>query len=103
ATLLAATLRLSHRIEVLSMRLTACLLTLLLLGSSAPAQRHNVTPKGFPALFDGKTVDGWFGWDTKDPRTLWAMTPEKLAEYKKKSREDVLKHWIAENGELVND
>jgi hypothetical protein len=85
------------------MRLTACLLTLFVHGTAAPAQTHNVPPKGFTALFDGKTVDGWFGWDTKDPRQLWAMTPEKLAEYKKKSREDVLKHWTVENGELVND
>ena len=85
------------------MRLTSCLLTLLLLGSRAAAQTHNVPPKGFTALFDGKTVDGWFGWDTKDPRTLWAMKPDELAAYKKKSREDVLKHWTVENGELVND
>ncbi len=85
------------------MRLTSCLLTLLLFGSPAATQTHNVPPKGFTALFDGKTVDGWFGWDTQDPRKLWAMKPDELAAYKRKSREDVLKHWTVENGELVND
>jgi hypothetical protein len=75
---------------------------LLLAGPSA-AQTDNVPPKGFTALFDGKTIGGWFGWDTKDPRELWKMTPEKLAEYKQKSQDGLRKHWTVENGELVND
>jgi hypothetical protein len=60
-------------------------------------------PPGFTALFDGKDLAGWFGWDTKDPRGLLAMTPEQLAEYKTKSLDDVKTHWRVENGELVND
>ncbi len=84
------------------MQLPSCFLALLLLNSPAPAPQ-SAPPKGFTALFDGKTLDGWYGWDTKDPRKLWEMTEEKREEYKKKSRQDVLKHWTVENGELVND
>jgi hypothetical protein len=60
-------------------------------------------PKGFTALFNGKDLDGWYGWGTKEPREQLAMTPEQLAEMKKKSMEDVNAHWRVENGELVND
>ena len=75
----------------------------------------NVPPAGFTALFDGKTLDGWFGWGTRDPRDLLAMTPEAAAEYKKTSIEGgadakgkamtdhVKAHWKVENGDLVND
>ncbi len=72
-------------------------------GPAAAAERLNVPPPGFRALFNGKNLDGWFGWPTKDPRLLHKMSPEELAAYKKKSREDLLKHWRVENGELVND
>ena len=68
-------------------------------------------PPGFTALFNGKDLAGWFGWGTRDPRDLLAMTPEQLAEYKKQSLEGgpggkgdhVNAHWTVENGELVND
>lgn len=60
-------------------------------------------PKGFTALFNGKDLTGWYGWGTKDPTELWKMTPEQLADYKKKSLEDIHQHWRVENGELVND
>lgn len=74
-----------------------------LIVSPALAQEDNQPPKGFIALFDGKTLDGWWGWSTKDPRPLWAMKPEDLAAHKTKSREDIVKHWRVEKGELVND
>jgi len=71
-------------------------------------------PPGFTALFNGKDLAGWFGWGTRDPRDLLAMSPEELAEYKKqsleggplvnkKSEEHVKAHWKVEGGELVND
>jgi hypothetical protein len=73
-------------------------------------------PPGFKPLFNGKDLTGWFGWGTSDPSALWAMTPEELASYKKKSIEGGLTdkkgkevadhvnaHWRAEGGELVND
>ena len=39
---------------------------------------HPVPPKGFTALFNGHNLEGWFGHGTKDPRTLWKMSPEAL-------------------------
>ncbi|MCX6858334.1 MAG: DUF1080 domain-containing protein, partial [Verrucomicrobia bacterium] len=74
----------------------------------------NVPPEGFTALFNGSDLSGWYGWSTKDPTELWKMTPEQLAEYKKKSVEGGLTegkhgpehinaHWKVENGELIND
>jgi hypothetical protein len=88
------------------MRPTSCCLAVLalFLGTfPASAQTDNKPPKGFTALFNGKTLEGWYGWDTKDPRTLWKMSEEERAKYKEKSREDIRKHWRVENGELVND
>ncbi len=74
----------------------------------------NVPPAGFTALFDGQQISGWFGWTTRDPRDLLAMTPEQVADYKKqsveggplvskKSPEHINAHWKVENGEIVND
>ncbi|MEO6785022.1 MAG: DUF1080 domain-containing protein [Chthoniobacteraceae bacterium] len=81
----------------------------------------NVPPAGFTALFDGKQISGWYGWGTRDPHDLLAMTPEQQAEYKKQSveggplvnkpnaktgktaEENTNAHWKVENGELVND
>ena len=73
-------------------------------------------PAGFAPLFNGKDLTGWHGWGTADPSTLWAMTPEQLADYKKKSveggvldkkgnpgTEHINAHWTVENGEIVND
>lgn len=77
---------------------------------------NNTPPEGFKALFDGKTLSGWYGWSTQDPEDLWKMSPEEQSEYKRKSieggltdkrgnpAEDHVKaHWRVENGELVND
>lgn len=75
---------------------------------------NNVPPQGFQALFNGTDLSGWYGWSTKDPTELWKMTPEQLADYKKKSvegglpegkngPENIKAHWKVENGELVND
>lgn len=63
----------------------------------------NQPPAGFKALFDGDSLDGWFGHGTTDPRTLWKMTVEELQAHKDKTREDIRKHWSVDNGELVND
>lgn len=94
------------------MKLTFSLLAVLALLPSAFAQ--NQPPAGFTSLFNGKDLTGWFGWGTKDPRELLAMTPEQLAEYKKQSieggapegkkgPEHINAHWKVENGEIVND
>src|SRR3954471_11288281 len=86
-----------------------------LLAFVAPAfAENNVPPAGFTALFNGKDLSGWYGWGTKDPTTLWKMSPDELADYKKKSVEgglpegkqgpdNIKAHWKVENGEVVND
>ena len=82
------------------------LLLVLALSSTytcAIAQENNQPPKGFRALFNGSDLSGWFGWTTKNPEELWAMSKEELAEYKAESIKDINQHWSVENGELVND
>jgi hypothetical protein len=73
------------------------------LGRADGGQEPNAPPPGFVALFNGKNLEGWYGHETEDPRKLWALSPEKLAAHKAKTREDIAKHWRVENGELVND
>ncbi len=60
-------------------------------------------PKGFIALFDGKTLDGWWGATTEDPRKYLSMTPEEFARKREASLPDIRQHWTAQKGELVND
>jgi Domain of Unknown Function (DUF1080) len=56
-------------------------------------------PKGFRAIFNGKDLGGWYGWN---PHTSVKLTGEKLEANLKLQREDFAKHWRVENGELVN-
>jgi hypothetical protein len=80
------------------MRLLTCVfLASLLVARAAPV------PEGFRPLFNGKDLEGWFGWGTEDPRKLLAMSPDDLAGRMEASMEDIRKHWTVENGELVND
>jgi len=94
------------------MKLPLALFTALAFLPSAFAQ--NQPPAGFTSLFNGQDLTGWFGWGTRDPREMLAMTPEQLAEYKKQSieggavegkkgPEHVNAHWKVEAGEIVND
>ncbi len=78
----------------------AALLALVATAKSGPLKDP---PEGFTALFNGKDFSGWFGHGTQDPRVLWKMSPEQLAAHKKKTLEDINKHWRVEDGELVND
>ncbi len=93
--------------------LVRTLLFLFALATVAPAA-ENTPPKGFSALFNGKDLAGWYGWGTKNPTELWAMTPAQLADYKRKSiegglpvgkagPEHVNAHWSVAKGELIND
>ena len=83
--------------------------------SSTQAQT-DAKESGMVPLFNGTDLSGWYGWSTRDPQELWAMSPEEQAEYKRKSVEGGLlkadgepnddyinAHWRVENGELVND
>lgn len=66
----------------------------------------NAPPKGFTALFDGKTVDTavWTGGATHDPRAIQAMTPEKKEKWFAGHDASVRKEWSvdAAKGELVS-
>lgn len=81
----------------------AVITSLFVQGLSADAAELNVPPKGFKALFNGKNLSGWYGWSTKNPEDLWAMSADDQAAYKKKSLEDVNQHWSVQDGILVND
>jgi hypothetical protein len=67
------------------------------------AAELNQPPEGFTALFDGKSLDGWWGLGTTHYDTYAKLSAEDLAKLQEKSREDIRKHWRVENGELVND
>ena len=56
-------------------------------------------PPGFRALFNGKDLAGWYGWN---PHNSAKLTGEKLAANLKQQREEFAQHWRVENGELVN-
>jgi hypothetical protein len=61
-------------------------------------------PKGFTALFDGKTLDGWQGRERDlDPRKVTNMSPEERTKNIAAWTEDAKKHWSAKDGVLVND
>ena len=64
---------------------------------------QNIPPEGFKALFNGKDLKGWFGHGTKDPRTLWKMSPEELKKHQKETLKDINAHWSVKDGELIND
>ena len=63
---------------------------------------HNVPPKGFVALFNGKDLAGWRGL-FGNPLSRAKMTPEQFAAAAKRSWAGVVKHWRVEAGQIVND
>ena len=75
---------------------------LAILGISLLSSLHAadpVPPKGFRAIFNGKDLAGWYGWN---PHSSVKLAGEKLEANLKLQREDFAKHWRVENGELVN-
>src|SRR5262245_36516338 len=87
------------------MRITSFfgLIVLGLLVGCASLHRANNPPAGFTALFNGTDLSGWRGGDTFDHRKYLDMPADKRAEQDSKWTEDMQKHWIVQNGELVND
>lgn len=86
--------------------LTLVLTLALVAGLFAPpslAQDNNQPPEGFLALFDGKTLDGWGGGETKDPQWFETLDYDTWHNYRVKLEEQVVKHWRVENGELISD
>jgi hypothetical protein len=58
---------------------------------------------GFTPLFDGQTLNGWWGASTENPRKWMALPPAEFQEKHDASLENIRQHWSVENGELVND
>jgi len=56
-------------------------------------------PKGFRAIFNGKDLTGWYGWN---PHSSAKLEGDKLEANLKEQRADFANHWRVENGELVN-
>ena len=81
----------------------ACATVFWMVPTTVQAGKLNQPPPGFIALFNGKDLSGWWGCGTEDPRKWMALPPDKLAEKKYKSLENIRKHWSVENGILVND
>lgn len=92
------------------------LYSLIFLSICSTLQAQSPPPEGFTALFNGTDLNGWYGWTTRDPNILWAMSPEEQAKFKKQSieggavdkngkptNEHLNAHWKVENHELVND
>ena len=84
-------------------RLLVAVVAIFALQVAAHADAPNEPPKGFAALFDGKSLDGWWGWGTKHYKLYAGLDAKALAELQEKSREGVRKHWRVEDGELVNN
>ncbi|HMC28905.1 MAG TPA: hypothetical protein VKM56_14035, partial [Verrucomicrobiae bacterium] len=69
---------------------------------SSKSRKIDEPPAGFTALFNGKDLTGWWGFNA-DPRKYWALSEEERAKKREASLTDLAKHWTVENGELVND
>ncbi len=59
-------------------------------------------PPGAKALFNGKDLSGWEGWNPHES-AKFAKDPAKLEENRAKQRAEFATNWRVENGELVND
>src|SRR5438309_5197657 len=84
-------------------RLAAVLV--LLIGYNSPGRvlAANGPPPGFVALFNGKDLSGWRGGDTFDHRKWLAIPEAERAATNAEWTDDMRKHWLVENGELIND
>jgi len=73
----------------------------LLLGLAATfsARAESTPPEGFRALFNGRDLTGWHGWN---PHASAKLSGEKLEANLQQQRADFSQHWQVENGELVN-
>jgi hypothetical protein len=83
------------------MKTTTLLSLLALLFVPVPGLRAAAPqpPPGFRALFNGKDLSGWYGWN---PHSSAKLTGEKKDANLKQQRADFPNHWRVENGELVN-
>jgi hypothetical protein len=77
-------------------------LSVLLFVAVRAASGAEIEP-GFTPLFDGQSLNGWWGASTEDPRGWMALQPAEFHKKHDASLEDIRQHWRVENGELVND
>lgn len=61
------------------------------------------SPEGYTSLFNGKDLSGWWGASTEDPAKYLALSAKKLATKKKKSLQNISKHWSVKDGIIHND
>lgn len=74
---------------------------LFLAGGSRPGTAADaVPPAGFQAVFNGRDLTGWYGWN---PHASARLSGEPLAANLAKQREEFPQHWTVEDGALVND
>jgi hypothetical protein len=63
---------------------------------------QNVPPKGFAALFNGKSLDGWIA-HNQNPYKLAEMAEEERKMFLDEQWKNAVEHWSVDKGELVND
>ncbi len=80
---------------------SAILLSAVLTGS-IHAEKQNVPPAGFVALFNGKDLSGWKGF-VADPPQRAKMSSEELAAEQKKANQRMRNHWTVQDGVIVFD
>jgi len=83
-------------------RATISILTVLFAATVARGAL-NVPPEGCTALFNGESLDGWWGLGTEHYAKYRELSPEAFAARREKSLENIRHHWRVEDGELVND
>jgi hypothetical protein len=76
------------------------LTAVLVLSLTAIDAAEPTPPAGFRAIFNGKDLTGWYGWN---PHNSVKLTGEPKDANLKQQREEFAKHWTVENGELVNN
>jgi hypothetical protein len=81
------------RFVPLALGALGCLAVLMPCGRASAA---DAPPAGFTSLFDGKSMDGWQGGSTHDPRKI---TPEQQAAWDR----EIAAHWRIEGDQLVSD
>lgn len=67
-------------------------------------ERDNTAPKGFTALFDGRSLNGWQGLlepPNDNPSKRAALSPEARAAAQQKANDKMRANWKLENGTLA--
>lgn len=72
--------------------------------SLAIAAADNKAPSGFKALFNGKSLKGWVGYQpNQNPEKIYGFKGKDKSNYEKKMKDSVKKHWGVKKGAIVSD